>query len=314
MGSCPPVAGPGHRHEALFHAGPEELLAGIVPFVRDGLAAGDPVIALVTETTAALLRDALGGDADRVVFSSIEQVGNPARIIPTLRDLIQAHGEQADCIRIIGQPVRPELGPATLAECHRHEGLLNVAFDDSPALWVVCPYDSSALADEVLSEAERTHPFVRDGARAADSASYAGDHVFTAPLEGALPRPARPFSALAFDIDALSEVRAIVAHHARLAGMSDERREDLVLAVSEIATNSVVHGGGAGVLRVWHEAGALVCETRDRGSISDPLAGRIAPEPGQLHGRGLWLANQMCDLVQIRSSPAGGSVRVHMRV
>ena len=83
--------------------------------------------------------------------------------------------------------------------------------------------------------------------------------------------------------------------------------------MNEVATNSLRHAAGAGVLRVWEEPHGLVCEVRDSGSFDVPLAGRERPVPGQLGGYGLWLANQLCDLVQIRSLPAGTVVRLHMR-
>jgi anti-sigma regulatory factor (Ser/Thr protein kinase) len=84
-----------------------------------------------------------------------------------------------------------------------------------------------------------------------------------------------------------------------------------VLAVHEIAANSIRHGGGRGTLRVWRDGGSLVCEIRDRGHIRDPLVGRTRPLPNATGGRGLWIANQICDLVQIRSTAAGTVVRVH---
>jgi hypothetical protein len=49
----------------------------------------------------------------------------------------------------------------------------------------------------------------------------------------------------------------------------------------------------------------------DHGRIRIPLVGRIRPEPDADSGRGVWIANQLCDLVQIRSSAAGTVVRVH---
>ena len=78
-----------------------------------------------------------------------------------------------------------------------------------------------------------------------------------------------------------------------------------------MATNSVLHGGGRGTLRVWREAEMLVLEVRDAGQIPEPLVGRRRPEPGQIWGQGLWLANQICELVQVRSSAAGTVVRLH---
>ena len=86
-----------------------------------------------------------------------------------------------------------------------------------------------------------------------------------------------------------------------------------MLAVNEVATNSIRHGGGRGVLRIWHAAGALVCEVADSGRIADPLAGRQRPVSGQSGGHGLWLCNQICDLVQVRTFATGSVVRLHTR-
>jgi anti-sigma regulatory factor (Ser/Thr protein kinase) len=86
----------------------------------------------------------------------------------------------------------------------------------------------------------------------------------------------------------------------------------MVLAVCEIATNALQYGGGSGEASVWSEDGAFVCEIRSAGSIPDPLVGRLRPPAGQGRGYGVWIANQLCDLVQIRSGEHGTTVRVHM--
>jgi anti-sigma regulatory factor (Ser/Thr protein kinase) len=88
---------------------------------------------------------------------------------------------------------------------------------------------------------------------------------------------------------------------------------DMVLAADEIATNDVVHGGSRATVRCWAEGDWFVCEILGSGTIRDPLAGRIRPEPDRLGGRGLWLANQLCDLVQIRDTGSTSSV-IRMRV
>ena len=82
--------------------------------------------------------------------------------------------------------------------------------------------------------------------------------------------------------------------------------------MNEIVTNSVRHGGGRGVVRMWSEPDRLVCEIRDGGVIDDALADRQLPTAGRDGGRGLWIANHVCDLVQVRSGPAGTVVRLHV--
>ena len=95
-------------------------------------------------------------------------------------------------------------------------------------------------------------------------------------------------------------------------GLGAERTADLVLAVDEIVTNSVRHGGGAGTLRAWIDGDAVVCEVNDDGYLQDPLVGRRRPTPDAMGGRGLWLANQLCDLVQVRNGVEGCVVRVRV--
>jgi anti-sigma regulatory factor (Ser/Thr protein kinase) len=119
---------------------------------------------------------------------------------------------------------------------------------------------------------------------------------------------------LDFTHDCLGTLRRFVAQSAADASLDPARIEDLVLAINELATNSVRHGGGTGTLRMWREGNVLLCDVRDQGRIPQPSTCLIAPEPTQITGRGLWIVSQLCDLVQIRSSRSGGGVRVHMRL
>jgi anti-sigma regulatory factor (Ser/Thr protein kinase) len=116
-----------------------------------------------------------------------------------------------------------------------------------------------------------------------------------------------------FVADDLSAMRRFVSAWASEEMLDDERRERLVLAVNELASNSIRHGGGRGKLLVWRCADTLLCEVRDDGHIADPLAGRRRPMTEEYGGRGLWLVNQLCDLVQVRTSAGGSVVRAHMR-
>jgi anti-sigma regulatory factor (Ser/Thr protein kinase) len=116
-----------------------------------------------------------------------------------------------------------------------------------------------------------------------------------------------------FAIDDLARMRRWVRCNAEEAGLEDERVEDLVLAVNELASNSIRHGGGHGLLEMWLADDRLICSVSDRGHIVSPPAGRIRPAADQLSGRGLWLVEELADRVEISSSLLDGStVRISM--
>jgi anti-sigma regulatory factor (Ser/Thr protein kinase) len=301
------------RHEALLYAGEVDFLTGVLPFIRDGVAADEPVLVVVSAARIGLLRSALGADADRVAFADMAGVGaNPARIIPAWRDFVAANDVDRRSARGIGEPIWAGRTPAELVECQRHETLLNLAFAGVPAWWLLCPYDTTTLDPEVLEEASRSHPVVSERGAASGSASYRGLEQAAAPFATPLPEPPGRPPELGFGSGSLAELRQLVSWRAAAAGFDPVRVADLVLAVDELATNSLRHGGGRGTLRIWRDAGALVCEVRDAGHIEDPLVGRERPALDRDGGRGLWMVNQLCDLVQLRSFPTGAVVRVHV--
>ena len=259
------------RHEALLYDGAESLLAGAAPFVRTD----EPVLIAARPDSPLRALDA--------EFAEIPR--NPARIIPLWRDFVDAHDGP---VRGIGEPIWAGRSGTELVECQLHEALLNRAFDQDFTL--LCPYDTATLDEAVILEARRSHPHV-DGA---PSHSYREAGFPLAPL----PPPPPGAHLLGFDLDSLHEVRRFVDVHGG--------DPDFVLAIDELAANSIRHGGGRGIVRLWTDRGSLVCEVRDQGRIADPLAGRHRPADDAVGGRGLWIANQVCDLVQIRP----GAVRV----
>ena len=135
-------------------------------------------------------------------------------------------------------------------------------------------------------------------------------HQVAAPTDRPpLGRPeARIFQSLT-----VSAVRRLVSRRAAEAGIAPARRHDLVLAVSEVATNSVCHAHGRGVLRVWQDGEELICEVADRGRPDGPLVARSLPAPGQEGGYGLWIARRLCDRVEALSNEAGTVIRLYMR-
>jgi anti-sigma regulatory factor (Ser/Thr protein kinase) len=303
--------GTGFHHEALFYESDEEFLAGTLPFAQGALRGGGAVLVAVTRPRAELLRRGLGAEAAQVEFLEMEEVGrNPARIIPLWRDFLDASAGISGPLRGIGEPIWAGRSEAELDECRRHEHLLNFAFGEGRPWDLLCPYDRGTLGAAVLAGAEANHPFVNTGTAATTRAAAGA----WSPFEGELPAPPAATPSFGFGRDELPGARRLIEHEAGTAGLSAYRTTDLVTATSELAANSVLHGGGCGELQAWRQNGELLVEVSDRGRIDEPLAGRVKPPIHQLHGRGLWLANQLCDLVRIRSSAAGTTIRLHVGI
>jgi anti-sigma regulatory factor (Ser/Thr protein kinase) len=110
----------------------------------------------------------------------------------------------------------------------------------------------------------------------------------------------------------LSEVRTLAERHARKAGLPEARIVDFVIAVSEVTANTVRHARSTGSMEIWTTGGEIVCEIRDRGVITDPMAGRQPPPPDAGGGHGLWLVHQVCDRVELLSDENGTVIRLHM--
>jgi anti-sigma regulatory factor (Ser/Thr protein kinase) len=303
------VAPPDFQHDALLYDGPAGFLAAVAPFVREGVRQGEPVMVAAPADRLDALHAELGPDAAGVRFEDMALMGrNPGRIIPAWREFVAAH--DAPRMRGVGEPVWAGRSAAELAECQLHEALLNVAFADARGFHLVCPYDVAALEGGVVHAARCSHPVVVAEGSAEPSGEFAaGEPAF----DGPLPPPGRISSVLAFERDSLGEVRRAVTRFAQLEGARPDKAADLVLAADEAAANSVRHGGGHGILRLWRDADHLVCEVRDRGRVRDPLVGRHTPVPGQVGGWGVWIAHQVCDLVQLRSGADGTVVRLFVQ-
>lgn len=298
-------------HEVLFYAGERDFVEQTGRFVTEGLAAGDDVLVVVPTRKIEALEDALGADARRVTFADMADVGhNPARIIPRWRAFVDEHTADGRGVRGIGEPISSDRTAARLVECRRHEALLNVAFADDPPLWLVCPYDTDELTPSILDDARRNHPLLATEDGYEVNPDYRG--VDLAPSGEPLPEPSTPAAEYRFEADDLTSIRHFVTRVVRNVGVGATRVADLVAAANEIVTNSVRHGGGRGRVRVWSEREAVVCEVSDHGRLLDPLADRRSPLPASIGGRGLWLANGLCDLVQLRSGESGTVVRLHV--
>jgi anti-sigma regulatory factor (Ser/Thr protein kinase) len=302
-----PGAGGEFSHQAVYYRARGGYLGAVLPFVREGLARSEPVLAAVPPPAAGLLRGGLDGLSDAVTFADMTELGrNPGRIISAVWEFISRHRGRP--VRFLGEPFWPARSAAEAREVVRHEALINVAFSAAPVA-VLCPYDVAGLAPDIVASVGHTHPVVGPAAEPRPSPSYAGGRV---PLTADRPLPAPPDRAehLAYRGD-LRPVRDFTGRFAARSGLDPDRAAELVLAVGELAANTLRHTSGGGVVHAWTAPGEVICQVSDQGQISDPLVGRRRPP--DTSGLGIWVVHQVCDLVELRTGGDGTKVRVHMR-
>lgn len=306
----------GFRHEALLYASDDEFLQGTAPFIAEGIAAHESVLVVVAQPKIDRLRAALGSLTGDVRFADMTEVGrNPSTLIPLWRDFVSEHGDRGRSVRGIGEPISTMRTSDELAECETHEALLNIAFSPAENFWLLCPYDAHELSPRVLEESARNHASLLSRGETTLSTTYRGGPDvaggFGTPLSP-VPHDARrlPFSA---PVD-LRVLREVVTDRGRALGLSVGCADDLALAADEVAANGLEHGGGDGAVEIWAHGERVLCQITGGGSIDDPLVGRVRPPPEAGAGFGLWLANQLCDLVQIRTTDPGVTVRLQMRL
>ncbi|MER6496707.1 sensor histidine kinase [Streptomyces griseorubiginosus] len=297
-------------HPALFYRTEQEYTRQTVSFLRGGLTRGEPLAVAVPGPNLELIKEGLGGDAEGVLFLDMAEAGrNPGRIIPkVLRGFADAH--PGGRVRIIGEPIWAGRSAVEYPACVQHEALINAAFEGR-AVTILCPYDEARLDAQVIADARITHPTLISG-DGDESVSDTYDWPAVVDRYNQPLAPAPDAAVFPYGAEDLPAARQFALTHATRLGLTGERLMDVELAVAELTTNSVVHGGGRGALAVWAEQGQLVCEVRDAGRLTDPLAGRRPPRHGQLGGRGLMLVHYVADLVRLHTGDDGTTVRFYL--
>jgi hypothetical protein len=170
-------------HEALVYSTVEEFLAATVPFIREGLESEEPLLVVTKKANLRVLREALDSDAGKVdLVDSAAWYRSPLETIEAYDGDVRRRLEGgAGRVRIIGEPVWPITSERAIAEWKRYESALNVAWASMPT-WVICPYDAGELPEEIVSDAERTHPVLRTGQGSRPSPGYTDPEVFVREL------------------------------------------------------------------------------------------------------------------------------------
>ncbi|MEB3019920.1 sensor histidine kinase [[Mycobacterium] crassicus] len=304
------------RHIALFYRSSQEYLDYLVPFVADSVTAGLPVLVAVPEPNLSLLRAAIGdlaGSAEPVILADMSTVGrNPSHI---LGGVLGSFADQhpSGPVRMIDEPVWNGRSKAEYAACVQHEALLNRAFDGRD-ITVQCPYDATHLDSDSLAEAEITHPRLCDAGRAdRTSPGFAPDSAW-ARYNKPLPSSTTAASYTLHGLTDLAGARAFAARYIRWFGFSPSGIADMQLIVNELTSNGLQHGRGPCTLLLWEANGQLICQVRDSGHLTDPMAGHRSIIRDGAHGRGLFVVNATADLVRVHAAATGTTVQANLRI
>jgi anti-sigma regulatory factor (Ser/Thr protein kinase) len=301
-------------HCALMYDDEGEFLAATVPFLHSGMAAGDAMLAVVPQPRIDALRRALGPDSAAVQF--IDAIGwyqHPVHTIAAYDAFLRAQAPQRVCA--LTEPVWQGRSPLEVVEWARYEAIVNAAFDNSGAS-AMCAYDRSVLGPEVLEGALRTHPELLDGPGTHQhSHTYVDPAGFSAACDREPLRLPSCFDSVSFESADLHDVRRFVTDRSLRYGVPNATLGNLLVAVTEVATNAINHGTPPMAVRIWAEDDALICEIADCGFWRPTgLLGFLPPESATTTGFGLWGVRMLTDLVQIRTGWDGTVVRMSTKL
>jgi anti-sigma regulatory factor (Ser/Thr protein kinase) len=306
----------GFRHEAALYGSDEEFLAVAVPFLADGIAAGEPTLLGVSAPLQRRVREALGDPAGLTLLGDGEQYVQPfttlQRNYQMFTECVRTAVPQVRQIRMIGAVPHPGVG-ASWEGWARYEAAINDLYGALP-VWSICPYDTRSTPVEVLADVARTHPYLAtaDGAhrpnpRYSEPVAFLGERARREidPLERSRP-----------DVElvdpAPADGRHAVAALAATTALDQDTIDALVVGVNEALANAILHGRPPVDLRAWAARDRVLVVVRDQGrGPSDPYAGYLPRRRGaDGDGLGLWIIHQLCSRVTLTHARDGFTVRL----
>lgn len=293
------------RHDALVYDSDDEYAARSTAFLRDGLDAGESCVVGHNRSGLAMMRDALGADADRVQFLDLSRTyTRPARAVAAYYKTFQGLLRTSGSVRAVAEF---QFGPTfdDWQEWESYEAITNLAYAHLP-VWVVCTYPANGVPDTVLNGVLSTHSQVLTDRWAPSDHFEDPREVVRRLTPKPEPLPGLRSWSVGPDLERFREqlARELVAEE-----VPDAKALEMLVAGTEVAANAIRHGAGIEEVRVGRVDGRFVCEVIDRGGgFDDPVAGYLAPRPGT--GHGLWVARQLTWRLESFHSPGGFTVRM----
>lgn len=297
----------GLDHPALLYTDERDFVEGLVPFLREGIENDEVLFVAARPDFMAAVRAELGAEASGRWEDTHRWHPHHASRLRAFYELI-SRAPEGTRFRLVGEPVWPER-PEHVREWQRYESVLNAVLAPYPVS-LLCLYDAGALDPEIVVGARRTHPSATPDSE--------GEERYQEPEEFLLRHPPRsppppPSAEVVEGVEDLAAARGFVLDRAVRSGVDPEGAVALGIATNEVVTNAIVHGGGAVRLSVWSADGGFTCQVEDEGrGIADPFAGYRTPRE-RIGGRGLWIARQLVDLMEILPTERGTTVRLHAR-
>lgn len=299
-------------HVGLPYNHIDEFLAGVVPFMLEGVREQEAVIAVSSPGNLQALGDALGDAAGAVALAPAAEWYTPRG--GALRKYLKHMNQSgAQALRILGEPIGESWDTEDIARWTEFESGSNWFLRETPVSRM-CAYDMRNPSN-TTDNIEASHPLMGHGAEIHESAGFIDPHAYREKIAATrLSVPESGVTMLRFNMDSLMQLRRHVQSLALDWRLTPQKAIDLTIAVSEAAGNALEHGGGHGLARIWHDAREIVCDVINcNGRIEDPFLGYLPPPLTAGRGRGFWLMRQLCDWVQIRVEGDQSVVRLHMR-
>ena len=294
------------QHNAFVYDSDDEYIARAVPFLLEGLEAGEGAIVAHTKRGMAMMREALGVDAAAVTFVDVSSTyTRPARALAAYHQVYADQLQRTPELRAVAN-VQFGPDPGEWDEWTGYEAAFNRSFGHLP-VWVLCSYNANGTPDPIIEGVWQTHPEVIDRTTWTTSSLYEEPDQLLRRITPP-PEPLLQLRSIPLGRDA-EQIRERLAPELIAAGLGEAKTLEMLLAVTEIATNAIQHGRGIEDLRVGHAHGRFVCEITDRGpGFDDPAAGYLAPRAGV--GTGLWVARQLTWRIEFFHSLRGFTARI----
>jgi anti-sigma regulatory factor (Ser/Thr protein kinase) len=294
-------------HHGLLHPPSADLTATLAPLITERLARGETVLAALPNGTAAELHAQLPTQAGLHITDSGELYRHPGRVLAYYRAWLAKTGSEGRAATIVAVPDPGDDDQHREALWMHVDAATTVALAEQD-LTLICAYPHHPATAEAV---RRVHPSLLNGT-IMPNPDYLPAEQFVARYP--LPPPAElgepDLTHIIDHLMELSPLRQIVSAHANRAGLPAARCEDVVLAVTEIASNAIEHGAPPATVRLWTTATSMVCQITDAGRYTEPLAGLLPPPSTQFRGRGLWMVHQLCDQFYMWQHPT--TIRVQM--